>query len=160
MMHDIWIDDEAVSLSKALCEVVKKVSAKVLEQEGVELPITLSVTITDNAEIREINREHRSIDAPTDVLSFPMLDYAVPGKIEASDGDFENGRLVLGDIVISDERARQQAEEYGHSVEREYGFLVAHSTLHLLGYDHEAEDEWAVMREKEEKALESLGLTR
>lgn len=160
MMHDIWIDDEAVPLSEALCAVVKKVSAKVLEQEGVELPITLSVTITDNAEIREINREHRSIDAPTDVLSFPMLDYTVAGKIEASEGDFENGRLVLGDIVISDERARQQAEEYGHSVEREYGFLVAHSTLHLLGYDHEAEDERAVMREKEEKALESLGLTR
>lgn len=159
-MHDIWIDDEAVSLSAELCDVVKNVSAKVLEQEGVAFEVSLSVTITDNAEIREINREHRSIDAPTDVLSFPMLDYAEPGKIEAEETDFENGRLVLGDIVISDERARQQAAEYGHSVEREYGFLVAHSTLHLLGYDHEAEDERAVMREKEEKALASLGLNR
>ena len=88
------------------------------------------------------------------------MSYTVPGNIEAEPGDYENGRLVLGDIVVSDEHARRQAQEYGHSIEREYGFLVAHSTLHLLGYDHETEPERAVMREKEEKALTALQLTR
>lgn len=159
-MNYAFIDDEMIPLGPALVKVVQNVSAKVLEQEGVEMDTSMYITITDNEDIHEINLEHRNVDAPTDVLSFPLLSYETPGKIEAEEGDFEDGRLVLGDIVISDERARQQAEEYGHSVEREYGFLVAHSTLHLLGYDHEEESERTVMREKEEKALASLGLTR
>lgn len=159
-MNYVFIDDEMIPLGPALVKIVQTVSAKVLEQEGIEMDTSMYVTITDNEEIHAMNLEHRTVDAPTDVLSFPMLSYETPGKIEAEEGDFEDGRLVLGDIVISDERARQQAEEYGHSVEREYGFLVAHSTLHLLGYDHEEEAERTVMREKEEKALESLGLTR
>ncbi len=159
-MHSVFIDDEIIPLSPELVDVVQRVSTKVLEQEGVDMDTAVYVTITDNEDIQAINLEHRNIDAPTDVLSFPLLSYETPGMIVAEKGDFEDGRLLLGDIVISDERARQQAEEYGHSVQREYGFLVAHSTLHLLGYDHEEEAERAVMREKEEKALSSLGLTR
>ena len=159
-MHEVLIEEETISLSPKLKNVIREVSAKVLEQQGITVDTSLYVTITNDKEIQKINRVHRQIDASTDVLSFPLLSYTVPGKIEAETGDYEDGRLVLGDIVISDEHAQQQALEYGHSLEREYGFLVAHSTLHLLGYDHEEESEREVMREKEEKALAALQLTR
>ncbi len=159
-MHEVWIEEEAVLLSPILKNVIQNVVEKVLEQQGITMDTTLYVIITDDKDIQTLNREHRGIDASTDVLSFPLLSYTVPGNIEAEPGDYENGRLVLGDIVVSDEHARRQAQEYGHSIEREYGFLVAHSTLHLLGYDHETEPERAVMREKEEKALTALQLTR
>ena len=114
----------------------------------------------DDEEIRAYTHEHRGIDKATDVLSFPMLEYDEDGEILSEDVGFGD-ILLLGDIVLSLEHAQAQAEEYGHSFEREVGFLCAHSVLHLLGYDHEEDEESRlVMREKEEKALSALGLTR
>ena len=120
----------------------------------------ISLMFTDNAEIRELNREHRNIDRATDVLSFPLLEYDEEGNILEECKEFTpNGELFLGDIVISLERAAEQAEEYGHSFEREIGFLTVHSMLHLLGYDHvNGGLEQTIMREKEESVLEALGL--
>ena len=131
-MHEVWIEEEAVLLSPILKNVIQDVVEKVLEQQGITMDTTLYVIITDDKDIQTLNREYRGIDASTDVLSFPLLSYTVPGNIQAEPGDYEDGRLVLGDIVVSDEHARRQAQEYGHSIEREYGFLVAHSTLEKL----------------------------
>ncbi len=118
----------------------------------------LSVTFTDDAGIREINKEHREIDAPTDVLSFPMLD---EGADPAGDTDFARGAVMLGDIVISLERARAQAAEFGHSYTREVAFLTVHSVLHLLGYDHvNSEDEEREMRARQHAILDYMGITR
>ncbi len=116
--------------------------------------------------IREMNRDFRQIDAPTDVLSFPAVAYEEPsgfGLLEEDDAGCFNpdtGELLLGDIVISVERVIAQAEEYGHSRERELGFLTAHSMLHLFGYDHIGEDERAVMERRQEEILDGLGLKR
>jgi probable rRNA maturation factor len=138
------------------------------------------VTVTDDAKIREINREHRGIDAATDVLSFPLIDFSAGQVVPSfSDVDPQTGRVPLGDILISTERAKRQADEYGHGYERELGFLTAHGTLHLLGYDHvdankgvdsdddsgvESDSESAAgdgeMRALTEQALASIGLSR
>ena len=117
----------------------------------------VSVTICDNREIREINREFRNIDKATDVLSFPMYSYSEPMVLSE---EILEGEKMLGDIVISLEKAREQAEEYGHSTERELSFLTVHSMLHLLGYDHMEEDGRAVMREREEYFLGKMGQRR
>ena len=118
-----------------------------------------SFTFTDNEGIREINREYRGIDRATDVLSFPMLEFN--DDIEDAEYETENGLVMLGDIVISIERAREQAEEFGHSLRRELAFLTAHSMLHLLGYDHvdDAIGE-KMMIEKQDRALNNLGIKR
>lgn len=115
----------------------------------------ISLHLVGDEEIRDLNREHRGKDAHTDVLSFPLHDpsgmrFVVP----------PGQPIELGDVVISHPRAVEQAHEFGHSVEREVAYLAAHGVLHVLGYDHEAEDERAVMRAKEEEALEPLGFTR
>ena len=112
-----------------------------------------------------MNRMFRQIDKSTDVLSFPMLEYETPGDFSAFEQQQEafnpeSGELMLGDIVISVARARAQAEEYGHSLKREFAFLVAHSMLHLLGYDHMTPEEAAVMEAKQEEVLQRLGITR
>lgn len=126
----------------------------------------VNVLLTDNEVIHEINREHRQIDAPTDVLSFPMVDYETPSDFDwledASEDyfNFETGELVLGDIIISLEKVLEQAENYGHSSKRELAFLVAHSMLHLFGYDHMEEDERAVMEERQRTILAELGINR
>ena len=128
-------------------ELIKKSVEGTLEYEGFEKNCEVSVTFTDDEGIRELNREYRDIDRPTDVLSFPMFD--------------EGDEVVLGDIVISLERARLQAEEYGHSIEREISFLCVHSCLHLLGYDHETgEDDEKIMFEKQHEILEKIGQKR
>ncbi len=117
----------------------------------------ISVTFTDDEGIREINKAQRGIDAPTDVLSFPMLD----GEDESSDVDRSTKAVLLGDIVLNLERARAQAAEFGHSYTREVAFLTVHSVLHLLGYDHllgEAQD--LEMQSKQECVLEVMGITR
>ena len=118
-----------------------------------------------NEEIHQMNLEFRQIDRPTDVLSFPMVDYEEAGNfdfLEEADEYFhpESGELMLGDIVISKEKVVAQAEEYGHSIEREYAFLIAHSMLHLFGYDHMEEDERAVMEAKQKEILERLEIFR
>ena len=147
-------------------EAGERVAAPVLAQEGCPFPCCVNVLLTNDAEIRVLNREHRGIDAPTDVLSFPFLPFEAPAAFmepEASDPsatDPEAEAVLLGDIAISVERVFAQAAEYGHSVLREYAFLVAHSMLHLIGYDHETEEESAVMEARQEQALRALGITR
>lgn len=133
----------------------------------VECPyeIDLNVILTDNEEIRKINNEYRNIDAPTDVLSFPFLNYTEPGNfdnVEEEEDNFhpETGELLFGDIIISVEKVIGQAEEYGHSTERELAFLVAHSMLHLSGYDHMEEEERLVMEQKQREIMDILGINR
>ncbi|SDB09893.1 probable rRNA maturation factor [Pseudobutyrivibrio sp. YE44] len=125
----------------------------------------VSITITDNDGIQSINKEFRNIDAPTDVLSFPMIEYEAPGvfdAIESNDDLFnpETGEVILGDIVLSVPRIISQAEEYGHSVLREYAFLIAHSMLHLFGFDHMTEAEASIMEEKQREILGLLNISR
>ena len=143
----------------ALTNLVQKVADTALEYENFDKKSEISVLFVDDEQIREINNDFRQIDSATDVLSFPMLSFDGT-KVIDDVGDSYLGTVVLGDIVLSLERAQAQAQEYGHSFEREVGFLVCHSVLHLLGYDHENEDERTVMREKEEGILEKIGLTR
>ena len=114
--------------------------------------LKFSVTFVDNAQIKELNKQYRDKDIETDVLSFPM------GENGVYDKDIETGAQILGDVVISMEKARDQAELYGHSFQREVGYLTAHSVLHLLGYDHIDNMERVRMREKEELIMEQLGL--
>ncbi|MCD7753556.1 MAG: rRNA maturation RNase YbeY [Clostridiales bacterium] len=134
-----------------------------LALEGVDVPCEVDVLITDDEGIRQINLEQREVDRATDVLSFPMF-YFRPGKPpkgDALDLDPETGLLPLGDMVISYQRAAAQAEEYGHSVQRELGYLAVHSVLHLLGYDHMDEgEEKRQMRAREEAIMEALELSR
>ena len=125
----------------------------------------VNLLLTMNQEIHQMNLEFRQIDRPTDVLSFPMVDYEEAGNfdfLEEADEYFhpESGELMLGDIVISKEKVVSQAEEYGHSIEREYAFLIAHSMLHLFGYDHMEEDERIEMEAKQKEILEKLNILR
>ncbi len=142
------------------------VAEKVLETEGCGYDTEIGLTITDDEGICELNSEFRGIDSPTDVLSFPNVEFDQQGDfsvVERDKNDLidpESGRLLLGDIVINEKRVREQAAEYGHSQKREFAFLVAHSMLHLCGYDHMEEEEAKVMEAKQEKVLQSLGITR
>ena len=125
----------------------------------------LSVTLTNAEEIEKLNMQYRNIDRPTDVLSFPMLEYETPGDlngIEESADAFnpETGELMLGDIVISKESVISQAEKYGHSVKREYAFLIAHSMLHLLGYEHMEDGERMGMEKRQREIMEKAGIPR
>lgn len=143
-------------------QLIETALGKGAELEQLSFDAEVSVTYTDNEGIREINREQREIDRATDVLSFPMLEL-VPGETPqfgAEDLDPETGCVYLGDIVISLERAQEQAIEYGHSIERETAFLAVHSLMHLLGYDHMEEEERSIMRFHEERVLTALSLTR
>lgn len=150
---------DKIEVTDALEKLIKDVAEGVLEFEEIDEKCEVNVMFADNEQIRGINREQRDIDRATDVLSFPFLD-AKNGDITVSDEDFYEGYLSLGDIVISLERAKEQAEEYGHSFEREVGFLTCHSMLHLLGYDHIDEADRVIMRKKEEEILKKLKLTR
>jgi probable rRNA maturation factor len=147
-------------------EVVRNVAVAVLDTEGCPYETCVNVLVTDNPGIREFNRHYRDIDRETDVLSFPNLDFEAPGEFSISEEqeadyfDPDTGELVLGDIILSADRIREQAESYGHSQKREFAFLVAHSMLHLCGYDHMAEDEAKVMENKQEAILSGLGITR
>lgn len=132
--------------------LIEAAIAKSLALEAVESELEISILLVDNEGIREINREHRGLDKPTDVLSFPQFN----SKEELSGVPF----AALGDIVISLERASEQAEAYGHSLEREVGFLTVHSMLHLLGYDHDTEERTAEMQGREKAILNAMNLTR
>lgn len=140
--------------SKELRELITNCCIAVLECEQFDSPASVDITLVSNRRIREYNREFRNIDRETDVLSFPM------GENGEYDVDPETECCLLGDIVISLEKAASQAEEYGHSFEREVGFLTVHSMLHLLGYDHIEEPDGDIMRAHEKKALDKIGLTR
>ena len=146
---------KAVKIPTGVRLLIRRCCHAVLELEGFEGSAEVDVSLVDNEQIRQINNEQRHIDMTTDVLSFPL------GENGKYDTDPETGAYMLGDIVISLERAAAQAQEYGHSFQREVGYLTVHSMLHLLGYDHETSplDE-RKMREKEEAVLEKLGIAR
>ena len=161
--HDIYIDWELEGVNPYK-PLLTRVIAAALEAENVAIPCGVDVLLTTNEGIREINLEQRQIDAATDVLSFPMLELTpgVPPTGEGEDElDPETGLCCLGDMVISVERAKEQAAEFGHSIQRELAYLAVHSVLHLLGYDHLDEGpQKARMRAREEAILEGLGVTR
>lgn len=143
-----------------------EVCQAVLDEEGCPYEVQVNLVLTDNEGIRELNREYRKIDRETDVLSFPNVDFedegvfSVDENSEADCFDPDTGELVLGDIMISVDKVYAQAQEYGHSVRREFAFLVAHSMLHLCGYDHVEEDGRARMERRQEEILTGLGITR
>ena len=141
--------------------LIRKVIRTALAAEGVDFPCEVDVLVTNDAEIRELNREARQVDRPTDVLSFPAFDLR-PGELPGpEDADPGTGLVPLGDMMISLEHVTAQAKEYGHSVRRELAYLVVHSVLHLLGYDHVDEAPMkAQMRAREEAILAELGITR
>lgn len=147
-------------------EILNAVMGQVLLMENCPYEAQVNLLITDEEGIRRFNREYRQIDAPTDVLSFPMLaferegDFTMAEQNEAGCFDPESGELLLGDIIISAPRAVKQAEKYGHSVKREFAFLAAHSMLHLCGYDHMEDTQAKVMEDRQEQALAALGITR
>ena len=144
-----------VKIPSGLRILIRRSCNAVLEFEGFEQPAEISVTFVDNAEIQTLNAQYRGKDMPTDVLSFPL------GEDGKYDVDQDTGACLLGDIVISMEKAMEQAELYGHPLQREVAFLTVHSMLYLLGYDHEQGGLAAVkMREKEEAVLIQLGLPR
>lgn len=144
---------KAVKIPTGLRMLVRRCCNAVLKLEKFEGPAEISVIFVDNAQIRQYNAQYRGKDAPTDVLSFPM------GEKGVYDINHSTGAKILGDIVISMEKAVEQAERYGHSLEREVGYLTAHSMLHLLGYKHEKGGMARVrMREKEEEVMMQLGL--
>ena len=152
-------EQDKVEFTEELESAVKSVCEAVLAEEECDFDAEISLTLTDDESIREINREHRGIDKPTDVLSFPMLEF--DGDCYDVEEEPDSGLVVLGDIVISMERAAAQAEEYGHGLKREAAFLTAHSMLHLLGYDHVDDEEGErVMREKQNRILNGLNITR
>jgi probable rRNA maturation factor len=129
--------------------LIRRAILETLRYEHLDGEFEVSVTFTDNPGIHELNRTYRSIDRPTDVLSFPQINYDLGEEAEG----------MIGDIVLSLERASEQAEEFGHSYERECAFLTVHSTLHLLGYDHELSDEDdADMRARQRAIMEIMGL--
>ena len=144
-------------------KIVKRAALAALDFEKVEQNCDVCVMITDDENIRELNREHREIDRATDVLSFPMLELSPGQKIEASPLEIDpgTGAVMLGDIAISLERMREQAEEYGHSEERELSFLTVHGILHLLGYDHEkSEEDEKLHFSRQEEILDEMGIKR
>jgi probable rRNA maturation factor len=147
-------------------EVAEAVISETLDYEDCPYEVQVNIILTNNDEIQQINLEQRGIDAPTDVLSFPMIEYAYPSDFTVleADGmdnfDPDSGELILGDIVISVDKVLEQAEKYNHEVKREYAFLIAHSMLHLFGYDHMDELERENMELKQDEILTRLGITR
>ena len=160
MNHEILIETE-VDGAEPYAGLLRRVIPAALEAEGVSFPCEVDVLFTDDEGIHAINLEQRGVDRPTDVLSFPMFDLEPGQHPEDGEEDPETGLVPLGDMCISLERAAAQAEEFGHSVERELSYLTVHSVLHLLGYDHLDEGPMkAQMRAREEAILEGLGITR
>lgn len=147
-------------------KTVGLVAEAILNAERCPYEVEINILLTDNNGIHEFNKEYRGIDRETDVLSFPNVDYKEPANYENIERDKvsyfnpDTEELMLGDIIISIDRVYEQAEQYGHSVLREFSFLVAHSMLHLLGYDHMMPEEASVMEEKQEAILTILGITR
>jgi len=139
-------------------EIIQKVVKTVLELEKIQHDVNVYITLTNNEEIHQINKEYRDVDRPTDVLSFPMYEREEIEKLrEEKKDEIEE---ILGDIIISIPKIKEQAKEYGHSYERELAYLTTHGMLHLLGYDHMIEEEKVVMREHEEAVLEKLKISR
>lgn len=146
--------------------LIKEVIEAALDYEECPYETEINVILTDNEEIREINKEYREIDAPTDVLSFPMVEFKSPSDFDHVEGEQEDcfhpdtGELMLGDIIVSVDKVRSQAKEFGHSEKRELGFLIAHSMLHLCGYDHMEEEEREIMEARQRTILDRIKLSR
>ena len=158
--HRIILEAE-VEAPDTVEPLLRRVISAALEAEGMDLPCEINVLLTDDEGIHQVNLDMRGVDRPTDVLSFPMFDLSPGEKPGEEHEDPDTGLVPLGDICISLERAAAQAEEYGHSVERELSYLAVHSVLHLLGYDHMDEGPMkAQMRRREEHILEGLGIRR
>lgn len=147
-------------------ELAKEVISAVLDQIGCPYECQINILLTDNAGIQKVNQTMRGMDMPTDVLSFPMIEFTKEGDFSMVEEnvpayfDVKSGELLLGDILISLEQMIRQAGEYNHSVKREYAFLIAHSVLHLSGYDHMDEGERSRMEAMQEAVLQSIGYTR
>lgn len=147
--------------------IIEEIVEAALDYEQCPYECEVSVTLVDDETIHQVNKEFRNIDRATDVLSFPALDYEEAGNFEWLEAEDqiacfnpESGELVLGDIMISMDHVAAQAEEYGHSQRREFAFLIAHSMLHLMGYDHMEEDERVIMEGKQEEILQMKNYTR
>lgn len=165
----IYVDNrqKKLEVNNDFIEKLTKVIEFSLNEEEVDIPCEISLVFVDNDEIREINNDTRGINRETDVLSFPMLEYEnkkvfkeMYKNYKFSQIDFNGDELVLGDIVLSLEKALEQSIEFDHSYEREASYLVVHSVLHLLGYDHMEDEEKRVMRSREEEILNKLSITR
>ncbi|MBR6223549.1 MAG: rRNA maturation RNase YbeY [Lachnospiraceae bacterium] len=163
----VFIESE---IDKKICDdqddIIRSVIAEALIFVSCPYDCEVNVTLVDDERIRELNNEFRNIDSSTDVLSFPMIDFETAGDFSVCESDpadyftGEDGELMLGDIVISVDHVFAQAEEYGHSVKRELAFLVAHSMLHLSGYDHIDDDERLEMERMQDEILQNAGYTR
>lgn len=155
---EVKFDFDYIDVYKRICDTVMDYFSCPYDSE-------VSLLLVDNESIKEINKQTRNIDSATDVLSFPNVEYNTPGDLSDLDetGDYfepDTGELILGDIVLSQDRVFSQADEYGHSVLREYAFLITHSMLHLFGFDHMVDDERAVMEEKQKEIMSILGILR
>lgn len=152
---------DAIEITDEQVAFIEKIVKAVLDYEEWDEEVEVSISFVDNKEIQNLNREFRNIDAPTDVLSFPMLEYEEISDDEAfSEEDYIEAEIPLGDIVISTEKVIEQSKEYGHSQERELAFLLVHGMLHLLGYDHMNEDDEKIMFQKQDQVLDMLNLKR
>ena len=163
----INIDQEAgAPLDLPYQEVIRDIVLASLDYEKCPYEAEVNIILTDEIEICRLNRDYRQIDRPTDVLSFPMLEFEQPSDFSHAEEDYadcfnpETGELMLGDIILSVDKIREQAESYGHSQTRELAFLVAHSMLHLCGYDHMEEGEREEMEERQREILLSKGYKR
>ncbi|AQR93662.1 rRNA maturation RNase YbeY [Clostridium saccharoperbutylacetonicum] len=165
----IYVDNrqDILDVKEEFVDKLKNVIEFALKEEQVNIQCEVSLVFVDNSEIKEINKDTRGIDKETDVLSFPMLEYENKKVFKEMyldykflPSDFDGEELVLGDIVLSLEKAMEQSKEYNHSYEREAAYLVVHSVLHLLGYDHMEEEDKKIMRNREEEILNKLNITR
>ena len=161
-LEDEYGLDLGFDYEKTATEVIDQV----LEEEGCPYEAQVNLLLTSDSEIHRMNMEYREVDRPTDVLSFPQVEYESPADFSWAEEhemdcfDPDTGELFLGDIVISLDKVKEQAEKYNHSVRREFAFLVAHSMLHLLGYDHMTPEEAKDMESRQSAVLEHLGITR
>ncbi len=154
-------NQKKVKVTKEIRDLVRSSVKASLEYMDFGTNFEISVMFTDNEEIRELNKLHRNIDRATDVLSFPLFEYDEDGNILENEQELNSaGEMLLGDVVISLERAAEQATEYGHSLEREIGFLTVHSMLHLFGYDHMTPEDEEEMFSYQSEILDEMGLVR
>ena len=158
-------DQDKLQISEELERLLTAGLNVVAGMHGLSEQTEVDITIVDDEEIHMLNRDYRNVDRPTDVLSFPMIDFAVPGNFDGLEErgdcfDPETGELSLGDIVISKEKVLSQAEAYGHSVLRVFAFLIVDSVLYLTGYDHMEPSERSVMEEQERRIMEALNFLR
>lgn len=164
---NFYVENEStIEFDFDIHKVLSQVAEDILDSEACPYEAEVNLLVTDKSTIQEINRDNRNIDRVTDVLSFPNCEYDSPGDFSIIDEDSndlfnpETGELVLGDIIICAEKVLEQAEEYGHSILREFAFLVAHSMYHLCGYDHMTDEDAVLMEGKQRETLNRLGITR